>query len=35
MYMDIIWVVVIIVLVLGVVIGNIILLKYSVKFKFL
>ena len=32
--MDTTWVVVIIVLVLGVVIGNITLLKYSAKFKF-
>ena len=32
--MDTSWVVVIIVLVLGVVIGNITLLKYSAKFKF-
>lgn len=32
--MDTTWVVVIIILVLGVVIGNITLLKYSAKFKF-
>lgn len=32
--MDITWIVVIIVLVLGVIIGNITLLKYSAKFKF-
>ena len=32
--MDFTWVIVIIVLVLGVVIGNITLLKYSAKFKF-
>lgn len=32
--MDTTWVVIIIVLVLGVVIGNITLLKYSAKFKF-
>jgi flagellar basal body-associated protein FliL len=32
--MDTMWVVIIIVLVLGVVIGNITLLKYSAKFKF-
>ncbi|BFT30692.1 hypothetical protein D210916BOD24_18680 [Alteromonas sp. D210916BOD_24] len=32
--MDLTWVIVIIVLVLGVVIGNITLLKYSAKFKF-
>lgn len=32
--MDLTWVLVIIVLVLGVVIGNITLLKYSAKFKF-
>lgn len=33
--MSIIWVIIIIVLVLGVVIGNIMLFKYSVRFKFL
>ncbi|WP_420935687.1 DUF2897 family protein [Alteromonas sp. A081] len=32
--MDTIWVIVIVVLVLGVVVGNITLLKYSAKFKF-
>ncbi|CAD5281069.1 conserved hypothetical protein [Alteromonas sp. 38] len=32
--MDTLWVVIIIVIVLGVVIGNITLLKYSAKFKF-
>ncbi len=32
--MDLMWVLLIIVLVLGVVVGNITLLKYSAKFKF-